>query len=68
VARLKRKLDGEQITPTTLKMRASVHEKIESFIPPGGSFVQTVEEMAEFLYKRRERKRDKQHNLEEKSS
>lgn len=60
--RKKRDLRGEQIRPVTLKLRAIVHDKLESLVPVGGSLVETVEQMTEYLYHRRQRRADRQHN------
>lgn len=62
--RQKRQLNGKIIKTTTIRMRASVRDKVDSFTPPGGSFVNTLEQMVEYLYARRQRRREKQHNRE----
>ncbi len=63
--RKKRNLQGEQIRPVTLELRATVHDKLDSLVPAGQSLVETVEQMTEYLYYRRQRKRDNQRNEKE---
>lgn len=62
--RRKRDLRGQQVTPTTLYMRTSIHKKLASLVPPNGTLVETVEQMTEYLYDRRERRKNNQHNPE----
>jgi hypothetical protein len=64
VKRKKRNLQGEQIRPVTLELRAGVHDKLEALVPAGSSLVETVEYMTEFYFARRLRRigRDNQQN------
>lgn len=55
--RIKRNLANEEIRAVTLKLRASVHDKMLALAGPSGSKVKIVEEMVEYLHARRERKK-----------
>jgi activator of 2-hydroxyglutaryl-CoA dehydratase len=59
---------GEEIVQTTLRMRASVREKLNALIPAGGSVVETIEQMTEYLFAKRMKRvqgPDSQHNAKE---
>ena len=63
--RKKRNLQGEQMRPVTLKLRAAVMDKLEALVPLNGSLVETVEYMTELCFKQRRMsisERDEQHN------
>jgi hypothetical protein len=55
--RIKRNLADEDIRPVTLKLRASVHDKILLMAGPSGSKVGVVEDMVEYLFARRLRRK-----------
>ena len=44
-----------------------MHKKLESLIPVDGTLVETVEQMTEYLYHRRQRKLEGQHNGKDKA-
>lgn len=66
--RVKRNLANEEIRPTTLYLRASVHDKILALAGPSGSKVAIVEEMVEYLFARKLRRKMRITNTMENSS
>lgn len=56
MARAKRNLVNEEIRAVTLKLRASVHDKMLALAGPSGSKVKIVEEMTEYLFERRQKR------------
>jgi hypothetical protein len=68
MSRSKRPMKGEEIVQTTLRMRASVRDKLNALIPAGGSVVETIEQMTEYLFAKRMKRvhgPDSQHNAKE---
>lgn len=57
MSRPKRSLAKEEITPITLHLRSSVHDKLVALAGPSGSKVATVEAITEYIFARRIRKK-----------